>query len=285
MTGRVETLAAGLYLVATPIGSARDITLRALDILASADVLAAEDTRTLRHLLTLHGVALNGRPVVAYHDHNGPAVRPRLLDGIRMGGSLAYASDAGTPGIADPGHTLVREAHAEGLMVTAAPGPSAAITALSISGLPTDRFHFAGFAPAASGARKRFLSDLAPVSATLILYESPKRLDRFLADAVEVFGPDRQVVIARELTKKFEELRKGSLGDMARLLADMPRKGEIVILIDRAGETRDAGDLDAALRDALAAGSIKDAARDVAEALGLPRREVYQRALALAKSR
>jgi len=283
MTARREPLDPGLYLVATPIGSARDITLRALDVLASADILAAEDTRTLRHLMSIHGIMSGDRPVISYHDHNGPTVRPKLLAEIETGKSVAFASDAGTPGIADPGFALVREALERGLHVTSAPGASAAVAALSISGLPTDRFLFVGFAPAATGARQRFLKDFASVPATLVLYETPKRVDRLLADALEVLGPDRQVAICRELTKKFEEVRVTPLGTAAEALSDMPRKGEIVVLFDRAVASGDAASLDTALADALASGSIKDAARDVAEALGLPRREVYQRALALSR--
>jgi 16S rRNA (cytidine1402-2'-O)-methyltransferase len=157
MTGDRAAPDPGLYIVATPIGSARDITLRALDILRAADVLAAEDTRSLRHLMAIHGVALGDRPVVAYHDHNGAQMRPRLLAYLAAGKSVAYASEAGTPLVADPGYALVRDARAAGHPVTAAPGPSAAITALSIAGLPTDRFLFAGFPPTTEAARRRFL--------------------------------------------------------------------------------------------------------------------------------
>ncbi len=236
MTGTNGPLAPGLYLVSTPIGAARDITLRALDILRSADVLAAEDTRTLRHLMSIHGVPLNDRKVIAYHDHNGPRIRPKLIAKIRQGCSVAFASDAGTPSIADPGFVLVREALAEGLPVTSAPGPSAAIAALTISGLPTDRFYFAGFPPAAQGARRRFLEELLAIPATLILYESPNRLDKLLSEARSVFGGERDVAICRELTKRFEEVRRGSLGEFESLLSDMPRKGEIVVLVDRGNQ-------------------------------------------------
>ncbi len=271
----------GLYIVATPIGSARDITLRALDILGAADVLAAEDTRSLRHLMAIHGVAIGDRPVIAYHDHNGAQMRPRLLAHLAAGRSVAYASEAGTPLVADPGYALVRDARAAGHPVTAAPGPSAAITALSIAGLPTDRFLFAGFAPTTDSARRKFLAELAPVQATLVLYESPKRIDKLLASCRAVMGDDREVAVCRELTKKFEEVRRAPLGRIDEALADMPRKGEIVVLIDRGTEAVTEADLETALRAAMETSSVKDAAREVAEALNLPRREVYQAALAL----
>jgi 16S rRNA (cytidine1402-2'-O)-methyltransferase len=202
----------GLHFVATPIGAARDITLRALDILAGADVLAAEDTRTLRHLMEMHGVALNGRMVLAYHDHNGDQMRPRLIEALKAGKSVAYASEAGTPLVADPGFQLARAAIDEGLTVLAAPGPSALLCALSVSGLPTDRFFFAGFLPPKSAARKTSLRDLAQVPGSIIFYESPRRIDACLRDMIETLGPNRQAAICRELTKRFEEILRGNLG-------------------------------------------------------------------------
>ena len=283
MTAEPTRLAPGLYIVATPIGAARDITLRALDILASADILAAEDTRSLRHLMAIHGIALGDRPCIAYHDHNGAQMRPKLLAHLAAGRSVAYASEAGTPLVADPGYALVRDARAAGHPVTAAPGPSAAITALSIAGLPTDRFLFAGFPPTTDAARRRFLQELLPVQATLVLYESPKRLDKLLAACREVMGEAREVAVCRELTKRFEEVRRAPLGRIDEALADMPRKGEFVVLIDRGAEEVSEADLEGALRAAMATASVKDAARQVAEALNLPRRDVYQAALALAK--
>lgn len=272
----------GLHLVATPIGAARDITLRALDVLASADVLAAEDTRSLRHLMEIHGVPLGGRRLLAYHDHNGTAVRPRLLAALAAGQSVAYASEAGTPMVADPGFQLVRAAVAAGATVRAAPGPSAVIAALTVAGLPTDRFLFAGFPPAAAGDRQRFLAGLAGVAATVALYESPKRIHRLLGELAQSFGEGRRAAVCRELTKRFEEVRRGTLGDLAAGFAGREAKGEIVVLIDRA-ETlvADGAALDAALRAALATMPVSAAAADVAASLGLPRRQVYQRALAL----
>jgi len=274
----------GLHLLATPIGAARDITLRALDLLAGADVLAAEDTRTLRHLMEIHGVALNDRPLVAYHDHNGAAVRPRLLRALQEGKSVAYASEAGTPLIADPGFQLARAAIAEGFAVLAAPGPSAVLAALTVSGLPSDRFLFAGFPPAGAGDRARFLAELGQVPATLILYESPKRINRLLTEMADAFGKDRLAAVCRELTKRFEDVSRGTLGELAEAFAGRAVKGEIVVLVDRPGDrVVDGARIEAALRDALAHGSVKDAAAEVAAALNLPRKEVYRMALQLAE--
>jgi 16S rRNA (cytidine1402-2'-O)-methyltransferase len=274
----------GLHLLATPIGAARDITLRALDLLAGADVLAAEDTRTLRHLMEIHGVALNDRPLVAYHDHNGAAVRPRLLRALQEGKSVAYASEAGTPLIADPGFQLARAAIAEGFAVLAAPGPSAVLAALTVSGLPSDRFLFAGFPPAGAGDRARFLAELGQVPATLILYESPKRINRLLTEMADAFGKDRLAAVCRELTKRFEDVSRGTLGELAEAFAGRAVKGEIVVLVDRPGDrVVDGASIEAALRDALAYGSVKDAAAEVAAALNLPRKEVYRMALQLAE--
>lgn len=275
-------LAPGLYLVSTPIGAARDITLRALDVLASADVLAAEDTRTLRRLMDIHGVPLGQRLILAYHDHNGPKMRPRLLALLAQGKSVAYASEAGTPLVADPGYVLAREAIAMGLPVTAVPGASAVLAALTVAGLPTDRFLFAGFPPAAPSARRRFLEELAGVEATLVFYESPKRVGELLTDLVQAFGSERKAAICRELTKKFEEALRGTLGELAARLSAEELKGEIVVLVDRAEkQPASAEDLDAALRVALGSMRVKEAAEVVSKALGLPRREAYEAALRL----
>lgn len=274
-----KPLAAGLYLVSTPIGAARDITLRALDILASADVLAAEDTRTLRHLMEIHGVPLDGRMMVACHDHNEEGVSAKLLRAVAGGKSVAYASEAGTPLVSDPGFVLARAAVAEGLAVLAAPGASAVLAALAVAGLPTDRFLFAGFPPSAATARRRFLEELRDVEATLVLYESPKRIAALLAEASQTLGADRQAAVCRELTKRFEEVRRGTLGDLSG--ADLDERGEYVLVIGRGAEqATDAATWEEALDRAMATLSVKDAAAMVAEAYGLPRREVYQVALA-----
>lgn len=277
----IRPLAAGLYLVATPIGAARDITLRALDILASADVLAAEDTRTLRHLMEIHGIALGDRPLVACHDHNEAEVTPRLLRAIAEGKSVAYASEAGTPLVSDPGFQLARATAAASLPLLAAPGPSAVLCALTVSGLPSDRFLFAGFPPAQSSARRTFLQELGSIPATLILYESPKRINHLLDEMVRCFGEGRKIVLCRELTKRFEEVLRGTAAELRDLLSQREVKGEIVVLIDRADETvADATTVETALERALATMSVKDAATAVAEAFGLPRKDVYRRALA-----
>ena len=276
--GKVE---AALHLVAVPIGAARDITLRALDLLAGADVLAAEDTRSLRRLMEIHGIALGDRPLIAYHDHNGAAARPKLLALLRDGKSVAYASEAGTPLVADPGFQLGVAARAEGLAVRAAPGASAVLAALCVAGLPTDRFLFAGFLPPKSGARKAALQELAAVPATLVLYESPKRLAAMLRDAAEVLGA-REAAICRELTKRFEEVRRGPLDALAVAYGDEAPRGEIVVVIDRpAARDADPDILRDALRAAMAEGSVKDAAQEISDAFGVPRRQVYEMALAL----
>ncbi|PRX37668.1 16S rRNA (cytidine1402-2'-O)-methyltransferase [Meinhardsimonia xiamenensis] len=276
-----KPLLPGLYLVSTPIGNARDITLRALDVLAAADVLAAEDTRSLRRLMDIHGIALEGRPLLAYHDHNAPAVRPRLLSELREGRSVAYAPEAGTPLISDPGYGLVRAVIEAGLPLTAVPGPAALATALTLAGLPTDRFLFAGFLPNGSTARRKALAELAAVPATLVFYESPRRVGEMLADAVLTLGEERQAAICRELTKRYEEVRRGSLGELARELAEERLRGEVVVIIDRNRGQADAGELETALREALKTMSVKQAAGEVASRLGLPRRQVYQAALKL----
>lgn len=272
-----------LYLVATPIGNARDITLRALDILAGADILAAEDTRNTRRLLDIHGIRRDPRSIWPYHDHNGPRQRPRLLAALAEGRSVALVSDAGTPMVADPGFPLVREAVAAGHAVTAAPGASAVLTALAISALPTDRFLFAGFLPPKAAARARALADLAAVPASLVVYETPRRLAECLAAMAGAFGPERPAAICRELTKRFEEAHRGTLAELAAHYAEAPEpKGEIVI-VTGPPLPRETGpeEIDALLRAALASASVKDAAAQVAADLGLPRRDLYRRALEL----
>jgi 16S rRNA (cytidine1402-2'-O)-methyltransferase len=278
-------LAPGLYLVATPIGNARDITLRALDILAAADLVAAEDTRNARKLLAIHGLKRDPRRILPYHDHNGAAQRPRLLAALAEGRSVALVSDAGTPLVADPGYRLALAAAAAGHPVTAAPGPSALLAALAVAGQPTDRFLFAGFLPPRDAARRRALLDLAAVPATLVFYESPRRLAACLAAMADVLG-DRPAAVCRELTNRFEEFRRAPLAALAAHYAVSEPRGEVVVIVGPpvaapAGE----GAVDAALDRALAGGSVKDAAAEVAAELGLPRRQVYARALELARRR
>ena len=278
-TSETVPLAAGLYFVATPIGNARDITLRALDILASADVLVAEDTRTLRRLMDIHGIPVNGRTLLPYHDHNGAQMRPRLLEAIRDGKSVAYASDAGTPLIADPGFGLGREAAQKGFSITTAPGASSAIAALTLSGLPSDRFVFAGFAPTGKGARESFLKELADIAGTVILFESPKRLGKLLSAAAKVLGEEREAAVCRELTKKFEEVRRGSLGELAEAYQTEQPKGEIVVCIAKGEKKVDEADVRAALAARLEKMKLKAAANAVAEEFGLSKRDIYQMGL------
>lgn len=281
MIANKQNLSPGLYLVATPIGNARDITLRALDVLANADVLAAEDTRTLRRLLEIHGLHVGGRPLVAYHDHSNAAARAGILKRIAEGASVAYASEAGTPLVADPGYRLAREAAEAGLAVTAVPGASALLAAISVAGLPSDRFTFAGFAPNADGARRRFLEGLGDGGGTLVFYESPRRVAKFLAVAAEVLGPGRETAVCRELTKKFEEVRRGALGELS--VANWEGlKGEVVILIGPPAPNEVAeADIDSLLTEALQRLSLKDAAEEIARVHGLKKRDVYQRGLEL----
>ena len=277
-------LAAGLYFVGVPIGTARDITLRALDVLASADMLAAEDTRSLRKLMDIHGIPLADRRIIALHDHSGANVQDRLVAAVRDGKSVAYASEAGMPLIADPGYELSRAAAEAGISVTCAPGPSAVLTALTLAGLPTDAFFFAGFLPNGKSARIAALEKLRDVPGTLAFYESPKRLAAMLRDAADVLGSSRNAAVCRELTKKFEEVRRASLFDLAQAYEENPPKGEIVVLVDRPrSETVNQVDLDTELRAALKTMSVRDAADVVAQAHGLPRRKVYQAALAIGK--
>ena len=268
-----------------PIGTARDITLRALDTLAAADLLAAEDTRSLRRLMEIHGVPLNGRKVIALHDHSGTSVQERLIAAIREGKSVAYASEAGMPLIADPGFELSRAAAEAGVMQTCAPGPSAVLTALALGGLPTDAFFFAGFLPNSKSARIAALEKLRDVPGTLVFYESPKRLGAMLRDAATALGAGRKAAMCRELTKKFEEIQRDTLESLGETYQGQSPKGEVVVLIDRSrSESVNHLDLETDLQRALKEMSMRDAVDLVAQAHGLPRRQVYQAALALGKS-
>ena len=272
----------GLYIVATPIGNLGDITIRALDVLRRADVIACEDTRVTAKLLRAYGIAAETTP---YHDHNAVQVRPRLIRRLQDGESVALVSDAGTPLIADPGYKLAQAAMEAGLAVTAVPGASGLLAALLLSGLPTDRFLFAGFLPPKSAARRAALARLRDVPASLIVYEAPRRLAAGLADMAAVLG-DRPAAIARELTKRHEEVRRGSLEQLtAHYAAAAPPRGEVVVVIGPpAAGDQAAGNaaLDTALREALATLSLRDAVDAVTATAGRPRRDVYARALALA---
>jgi 16S rRNA (cytidine1402-2'-O)-methyltransferase len=276
-----RTLPPGLYIVATPIGNAEDLTFRARRVLAGCDLLACEDTRVTAKLLTLHGLK---RPMLPYHEHNAARMRPELLARLRAGATVALVSDAGTPLISDPGYRLVAEAREASIPVWPIPGPSAVMAALSVAGLPTDRFLFLGFLPPRQAARRAALAEIAGLRASLVIFESPRRLAASLADMAETLGA-RRAAVMRELTKKFEEVRRGSLPELAAAYAgEGPPKGEIVIVIGPpvpAAPVAD-DDLDARLRAALGGGSLREAAARVAAETGLPRRRVYQRALALA---
>jgi 16S rRNA (cytidine1402-2'-O)-methyltransferase len=276
-------LASGLYVVATPIGNLGDVTLRALEVLARADVIACEDTRVTRKLLDRHGLRAR---LAVYNDHSSEADRARLLARIEAGGAVALVSDAGTPLISDPGYKLVRAAAERGLRVVPIPGPSAALAALMASGLPTDRFFFEGFLPGRSGERRRRIEELKAIPATLVLYESPHRLPDALRDLVDILG-DRDAAVARELTKAFEEIRRGRLAELAAFYSEHEVRGEVVIVLGppELPAPPPEADVDAMLADALARLSLKDAAAAVAEATGLPKRVVYQRALAFGKDR
>jgi 16S rRNA (cytidine1402-2'-O)-methyltransferase len=278
--GQVK-LAAGLYLVATPIGNLRDVTLRALDVLRAAAVVACEDTRITRRLLDRYVI---GTPLTRYDDHSSDADRQRLLDRVRGGEAVALASDAGTPLVSDPGFKLVRAAVAEGLDVIPIPGPSSVLAALCLAGLPTDRFSFGGFLPEKQAARQAALNEALRLPGTVVVFEAARRLPASLAD-LAALDPDRAVVVARELTKRFEEAVRGTARELAeRYHKDGPPRGEVVLVIGPPAEKdADAADLDSALRSALRDLSVKEAASAVAFMLKRPRREVYARAVALSQ--
>ncbi len=272
-------LPAGLYVVATPIGNLRDLSLRALDVLGGCDLVLAEDTRVTAKLLNAYGLS---KRMERYDDHVGERGRPAILEKLVAGARIALVSDAGTPLISDPGYRLVQAAREQGLTVVPIPGASAVLTALAGAGLPTDRFLFVGFTPPKSAGRRALFADLAATRATLVFYETGPRLAASLADMAAVFGAERLAAVCRELTKRFETFVRGPLGDLAvdpRL--DAP-KGEIVVLVEAGCDApASSADADAALTEALRRLSPAEAAGEVARALGLPRRDLYRRALAL----
>ncbi len=284
LKAEAEGIAPGLHVVATPIGNLRDMSLRALSTLAAANAVLAEDTRVSRTLLAHYGITT---PLIPYHEHNAAEMRPKVLKRLHSGEALALISDAGTPLVSDPGYKLVEAVLEEGLKVTPVPGPSAVLAALVAAGLPTDRFFFEGFLLPKSSARCERLSLLAPIPSTLVFFESPRRLAAMLADAAEILG-DRPAAVARELTKLFETVKRGTLSTLAaEFEAAATPKGEIVVLIGPpSAETdvvrSDAG-LDERLRHHLTHLSVKDATAVTVEETGLPRRQVYTRAVALAR--
>ncbi|MEM7694574.1 MAG: 16S rRNA (cytidine(1402)-2'-O)-methyltransferase [Pseudomonadota bacterium] len=267
--------APGLHVVATPIGNLGDVTLRALKTLAGADAVAAEDTRHTGRMLAAYSITAT---LIRYDEHGAADQRPKILERLENGQSVALVSDAGTPLISDPGYRLVREARDSGALVHAVPGASAAIAALSVSGLPSDAFHFAGFLPAKAAGRRTALEALSGIKATLVLYEAPHRLSAMLADAAAVLG-DREAAVARELTKRFETVARGRLSALAEAFESV--KGEIVVLVAPPSGLAPIADVDAALRDALASMGASQAAAMVAEATGVPRKTLYRRALSL----
>jgi 16S rRNA (cytidine1402-2'-O)-methyltransferase len=279
---RVEAapIAPGLHIVSTPIGNLGDITLRALSTLAAADLIACEDTRVTRKLLDRYAIAA---PLTPYHDHNATTARPKLLQRLAEGAAIALVSDAGTPLISDPGYKLVRAVREAGYPVTAIPGASSILAALAVAGLPTDQFFFVGFLPPKQGARRARIAELARVPATLIVFETGPRLAEALADLTAGLG-EREAAVCRELTKLHEEVRRHPLKTLAQASANQETRGEFVLVIapPPADAAPRAEDADALLRAALARTSLKEAVGEVMVATGLPRRTLYQRALALA---
>ncbi|MCR4522019.1 MULTISPECIES: 16S rRNA (cytidine(1402)-2'-O)-methyltransferase [Bosea] len=283
LKAEAEPLAPGLHIVATPIGNLRDISFRALATLAAADAILAEDTRTSKTLLAHYGIST---PLLPYHEHNAAQMRPKVLAKLREGGKLALISDAGTPLVSDPGYKLVAELVAEGLPVTGIPGPSAVLAALVLAGLPTDRFFFEGFLPPKSGGRRTRLTELAAIPGTLVFFESPRRLAEMLTDAAAVLGA-RSGAVARELTKFYETVRRGTLPELAaHYESEEEARGEIVVIIGPPGAadlvTSDEA-IDERLRAAMAKVSLKEAVAQVAAETGQPRRKVYARALELTR--
>jgi 16S rRNA (cytidine1402-2'-O)-methyltransferase len=274
----------GLYLVATPIGNLGDITLRGLEVLAGCDLIACEDTRITRRLTERYGITGELKP---YHEHNAAEMRPKILQRLAQGASIALVSDAGTPLISDPGFKLVREACAAGFHVTALPGPSSVLAALSVAALPTDRFFFEGFLPPKQAARRTRLAELARLDATLVLFESGNRVQETLADLASIMGP-RSAAICRELTKLHEDISRGTLTELAQSADTLETRGEFVLVIGpqpEGSEAMTAEEIDDLLRDRLSRDSVKDAVAHAVEVSGRPRREIYARALELSKAR
>jgi 16S rRNA (cytidine1402-2'-O)-methyltransferase len=284
LAAEAERIAPGLHIVATPIGNLGDISLRALSTLAAADAILCEDTRVTKVLLAHYGITT---PLLAYHEHNAAEMQPKVLARLAEGQALALVSDAGTPLVSDPGYRLVEAAVAATHPITAVPGASAVLAALVLAGLPSDRFFFEGFLPAKSGERRRRTREIADIPATLVFFEAPHRVAETLVDLAAILGA-RPAAVARELTKKFETIRRGTLVDLAaQFNTEKPPKGEIVLVVGPPGdkEAPDGGALDSALAAALATHSQRDAVDIVAAELGLKRKEVYARALRLAGGR
>ena len=277
----VKKLDSGLHILATPIGTANDITIRALNILRDADILVAEDTRVLRKLMEIHGINLNGRKVLSYHDHNGEAQRPKIIALLTEGKAVAYASDAGTPLIADPGFSLAKIAIQNNIRVHAAPGASAVLTALCLAGLPTDNFFFGGFLGSKSSQRLKNLEKIQDLDATLVYYESPKRTLSTLRDISKIFGNGRSISVCREMTKKFEEVIRGDVDEIINEIESRNTfKGEVVIVMGPPSKKEISDDdISSALKIALQEYRIKDAASQISEQFGVSKKRTYEIAL------
>ena len=271
-----KPLEQGLYITATPIGNAQDISLRALDVLNKCEAILAEDTRHTAKLLAIHGIS---RPLVSYNDHNAPRVRPKVLRRLENGARLVLVSDAGTPLISDPGYKLVREAIAVGVRVHAVPGASAVLAGLVLSGLPTNRFLFVGFLPPSRVARRAALDEIRALRMTLIFFEAPQRLTETLEDMISLLG-EREAAVARELTKLHEDIRRGNLQDLATFYNSNVPRGEVTVIVGppKPGEP-DLSQADALLDKALAFMPLRAAVELVSEGLNLPRKVIYARAL------
>ncbi|NNE42291.1 MAG: 16S rRNA (cytidine(1402)-2'-O)-methyltransferase [Marinicaulis sp.] len=282
MSNAPITLEPGLYVTATPIGNLGDITYRAVNIMKSADFILCEDTRQTGKLCSAYSIIT---PLEPYHDHNAAKVRPRIIERLSEGARVCLVSDAGTPLISDPGYKLVRAARDAGIAVIPAPGPSAIMAALSAAGAPTDQFYFAGFPPAKQTARKKFFAQLSDIPATLVFYETGRRLGDSLTDLLGAFG-ERRCTIARELTKLYEEFVEGGFAELASIYVESPPKGEIVLVVYPPGEKKFSQlEIDEFLATALKNSSVKDAANAAAQSLGIARKHAYQRALELSKAK
>lgn len=281
----MNTLPSGLYLVSTPIGNARDVTLRALDVLKEAEMLIAEDTRTLKRLLTIHAISRPLGDIMSYHDFSKPKRFESIMRSLEVGKSMALVSEAGTPLVSDPGFKLVKGAIEKGINIIPVPGPSAMLAALTVSGIEPDRFVYLGFLPQTRGARKKILEEYRFVQATLIVFESPNRLESSLADMQDVLGKERMASICREMTKRFEEVRRGSLGELKKHFMQEKVKGEMVIVIERDRTGKPEMDITDLLSQALRNKSVKDAVSEISGMFNLPRKEVYSLALKLSANR
>ena len=278
----VKSLDPGLYIVSIPIGRARDITLNGLDVLASADIIVAEDTRMIKKLLNIYSIPLSGLKLISYHDHNAKKQIPKLLDFLELGSRVAFVSDAGTPLISDPGYLLVKEIAKKGFLVTSAPGPSAVLAALTVSGLPTDKFMFCGFLPNQKTARSKYIMSCNIPATTLIFFETSNRIIACLDDMISQFGTEREIVVCRELTKKFETIYRGSAIQVREQLNKDTIKGEIVLLISPGvAEKSNIDEIERSLIKLMDSHSLKESVQIVATNFNVSKKTIYQMALKL----